>query len=75
MLSYMHEGANREQVLYVCSRSMYVCMFKTPLPVVDFEHTYIHIEHTYIERQRFAPSRKSRAKRVCFKTPLACEGF
>ena len=45
-----------------------VCMFENPLPVMDFEHTYI-------ERQRFAPSRKSRAKRVCFKTPLPVRVF
>ena len=45
-----------------------VCMFENPLPVMDFEHTYI-------ERKRFAPSRKSRAKRVCFKTPLPVRVF
>ena len=43
-------------------------MFENPLPVMDFEHTYI-------ERKRFAPSRKSRAKRVCFKTPLPVRVF
>ena len=41
---------------FVCMFEVHVCMFKTPLPVVDFEHTYIHIEHTYKARSRFAPS-------------------
>ena len=47
--------------------SMYVCFI--------FMIKHMVFRHTYIERKRFAPSRKSRAKRVCFKTPLACRRF
>ena len=47
--------------------SMYVCFI--------FMIKHMVFRHTYIERKRFAPSRKSRAKRVCFKTPLACRVF
>ena len=43
-------------------------MFENPLPVMDFEHTYI-------ERKRFAPSRKSRAKRVCQKRTTGKDVF
>ena len=42
--------------------SMYVCFI--------FMIKHMVFRHTYIERKRFAHERKSRAKRVCFKTPL-----
>ena len=47
--------------------SMYVCFI--------FMIKHMVFRHTYIERKRFAHERKSRAKRVCFKTPLACRRF
>ena len=46
---------------------MYVCF------ILMIKHMVF--KHTYIERKRFAPSRKSRAKRVCFKTPLPVRVF
>ena len=49
----------------------HVCMFENPLPVMDFEHTYMDLEHTYkhIVSQNFMFSEAF--KHVCmFKIPL-----
>ena len=69
MLSYMHEGANREQVLYVCSRSMYVCSKPLCLSWILNIHTYTSNIHTKLVHD-LRPHENEELSVYVSKTPL-----
>ena len=74
MLSYMHEGANREQVLYVCSRSMYVCSKPLCLSWILNIHTWTSNIHTKLVHD-LRPNEIEDKNRYVSKTPLPVDVF